>query len=127
SGCGNNHPTRNLIFFNTSQKDTYVVSCFSSVKDFTEHLNSGDGRSQFFCTHTDDFNRISGVSNTCFDTSCCYSSTTSNGENVLNGHQERLIHITLRNIDPVIHWFHQIQYGFCPLLFAIQSSNTCTG
>src|SRR5690606_32760667 len=81
-----NHTTTDVGFFDTSQQDTYVISSFSSIKDFTEHLNTSNCRCQFFCTHTNDVNNITCISYTSFNTSCCNSTTTSNREYIFDRH-----------------------------------------
>jgi len=66
TGLANNHSPFDIGFFDTSQKDTHVVSGFTAIEDLTEHLNPGNGRCQFLCTHPDNLNRISGVGNSGF-------------------------------------------------------------
>src|SRR5690606_18162705 len=73
-----NHTTTNRRFIDTTKQQTYVISRFTSVKYFTEHFNSSNNRLQFLNLHSKNFNLFSRVNDTCFDTTCSYSSTTCN-------------------------------------------------
>src|SRR5690606_31329780 len=64
SWLDDNHTATDVSFIDTTQQKTYVVTSFSTVKDFAEHLNSCNSRSKFFSTHTNDFYCITCVSNT---------------------------------------------------------------
>src|SRR5882724_11576295 len=102
------HTTADLLFFNTTEQQTYVVTSFSSVKDFAEHLHTSDGRSQVLSTHSKDLNRITSFDDTTLDTTSSNSSTTSAREHVFYRHQEIFINQTNWDRNEIIHSVHQL-------------------
>src|SRR5690606_10052780 len=119
-----NHTTTDVSFFDTSQQDTYVISSFTSIKDFTEHLNTSNSRSQFLCPHTNDINNVTCISYTSFNTSCCNSTTTSNREYIFDRHKERLINITCWQFNPVINSFHQLKNCINPFWLTVKCTQS---
>lgn len=120
------HTSTDLIFINTSQQQTYVITSLTSVKDLTEHFHTGYGRLQAFSTHTQDIYRISGVDNTCFDTTCSYSTSTCDREYVFYWHKERLIGSSCRKWNPVIYCIHQLFDLSHPLRLAVKTTQSRT-
>src|SRR4051812_27126619 len=101
------HSTTDLLFFNTTKQQTYVVTSFSSVKNFAEHFNSSDGRSQVVSTHSEDLNWITSFDNTALDTTSSNRSATSDREHIFYRHQEIFVDQTNWNWNVVIHSVHQ--------------------
>ena len=66
------------------------------------------------------------MDNTSFDTTCSYSTTTSNWEYVFNRHQERFINITRRQWNPIVASIHQFHYFFFPLFNTVQCTKSRT-
>src|SRR6185369_4889588 len=114
------HSTADLLFFNTTEQQTYVVTSFTSIKDFAEHLHTSDGRSQVLSTHSKDLNWITSFDDTTLNTTSSDSSTTSDREHILHGHQEIFVDQTNRNWNVVIHSVHQFVNFFNPFRFTIQ-------
>src|SRR5690606_22579154 len=121
-----NHTAADLILFNTTEQETYVVTSFTPVEDLAEHFNTGYCRGQVFSTHTEDLNRVASLNNTAFDTTCGNSSTTCDREHVFNRHQEVLIDKTNRKRDVFVNRLHQFLYLFNPLGFAVQRTECRT-
>ena len=61
----------------TTEQQTYVITGFTLIQQFAEHFNTSYNRLLVF-TQTEDFNFVTYMDNTSFDTTCSYSTTTSN-------------------------------------------------
>ena len=90
------HTTFDLVFVDTTKQQTNVITSLTFVKNLTEHLNSGTYGFLSVSTQTDNFQLITRVNSTSFDTTGSNSTTTSDREYVLNRHQEWFINCTLR-------------------------------
>src|SRR5690606_5365539 len=126
SRLADNHAAADLILFNTTEQETYVVTSFTSVEDLAEHFNSGYSRRQVFSTHTEDFNGVACLNDTAFNTARGNSSTASDREHVFNRHEEVLIDETNRKRDVFVNRLHQFFYLFDPLGFAVQRTECRT-
>ena len=71
---------------------------------------------------TNDLNLIVQMKNTTLYTAGSNGTTTSNGEYVLDWHQERLISLTLRIRDPAINCIHKLHDLVAPLAHRIFQS-----
>ena len=65
-----------LFLVDTTEKETYVVTSLTLIEEFAEHLDTGDDSLLRLFAKTNDFNFVTYVNNTCFDTTSCYSTTT---------------------------------------------------
>ena len=124
TGLGDNHTTTDLILFNTTQQQTYVVTSFATFQNLAEHFNTGYRGFQFFIAHTDDFNGVARVDNTGFDTAGSNSTTTGNQEHVFDRHQEILLNIALGQRNPFVNSSHQFHHLFFPLRLAVQGTQS---
>ena len=101
-----------LYFFSlrSAQQNTDVISGFAFVKQLTEHFNSGAGR---FLGRFDtyDFDFVTNMQNTAFNTAGNYRTAAGNGEYVFNRHQERLIFRAFRLRNVAVYRFHQFNDG----------------
>ena len=119
------HTTLDLVFIDTTQQQTYVITSFTFIQQFAEHFNASYNRLLVF-TQTKDFNFVTNLDNTSFDTTGSYSTTTSNREYVFNRHQEWFINIARRQRNPSIASVHQFHNLFFPLFNAIQCTQCRT-
>ena len=100
-----------LVTVDTTEKKTNVISCHSLIKLLTEHLDTGDNGLLSLLVDSNDFNFIRYVKNSTLYSTGSNSSTSCDGENILNRHKERLISLTswLRDIAVYsIHKFHDL-------------------
>ena len=72
----------------------------------------------------DDLDVVADLRLAAFDPSCADRPSSGDGENVLHRHQERLIHVALRDGDVRIHRVHQLfdalECGIVPLAVGFQ-------
>ncbi len=72
-----NHTTFDFILVNTTEQQTYVITSFTFIKDLAEHFNACYNRLLVF-TKTEEFNFVTYLNTTCFNTTSSNSTTTSN-------------------------------------------------
>ena len=121
TGLAEYHTTLDFVLVDTTQQQTYVITCFTFIQQFAEHFNASYNRLLVF-TQTKDFNFVTNLDNTSFNTTSSYSTTTSDREYVLNRHQERFINITRRQRNPSVASIHQ----FHDLVFPLSNAVQCT-
>src|SRR5690606_32254303 len=114
----NYHSALDLLFFNTAEQETYVVTRFTPVEDFAEHLNTSNGGGQVFSTHSQYLNRIAGLDHPAFNTTRSICSTTRDREHIFYRHEEILVNQTGGNRNVLINCIHEFFDFLYPLLLA---------
>ena len=71
-----NHTTFDFVLVNTTEQQTYVIAGFTLIQQFAEHFNTGNNSLLIF-TETEDFNFVTNLNNTSFNTASSNSTTTS--------------------------------------------------
>ena len=69
------HTTLNLSLVNTTEKQTYIITSLTLIKELAEHLNTCNNR-LLVLTKTKEFNLITNMDDTSLDTTCSNSTTT---------------------------------------------------
>ena len=72
-----------------------------------EHLGTGDGGLGALVLQADDLNLVADLDTATLDTAGNDGAAAGNGEDVLNGHQERLIRLAVRGRDPAVDSVHE--------------------
>lgn len=78
----NNHTTADLFTFDTTEKETSVVTSLSGVELLLEGFEAGDDSLDGQFLVTDEFNFFALLKRTTFDTTSSDSTTSGNGENI---------------------------------------------
>ena len=100
---------------NTTKQSTDVITSLCLIQQFVEHFDTGyNGLSGLF-TNTNDFNFLVQVQCTTLYTAGSNSTTTGDGEYVLDRHKERLVGITLRIGDVLVNSVHKLHDLVAPL------------
>ena len=94
--------------FDTSQEQTCVVSGLTLLKLLVEHLDSGDGRLPRILD-SDDFNFVSDLDDSLFDLSSNDGSSSFDGEDVFDWHEEWLIESPFRNWYEFLDLFEELE------------------
>ena len=102
------------MLVDTTEEETYVVTGFTLIEQLAEHFHTGYNRLLIF-TETEDLNFVTHLNNTRFNTTGGNSTTTGDREHVFNRHQEGLIAVTFRFLDPSINCIHELHYAIFPL------------
>ena len=66
-----------FLLVDTTEEETYVVTGFSLIEEFAEHLDTCYGSLLRLFTETYDLNLFTYVDYTSLDTACCYCTTAS--------------------------------------------------
>src|SRR3989344_4026172 len=91
SGLGEYLPALHVLFFESPAQQTCVVTGLSFVQLLAELLNPRHHR-LLRCTDPDNFDFFVYLDGTPLNTSGHHGSASFDGEDILHGHQERLIH-----------------------------------
>ena len=126
SRFGDYHTAFDFVFVDTAQEQTYVISGFTSVKDFAEHFNSGNNRFFAFGAKSDNLNFFSGVDNSGFDTSGSNGSASCDRKYVFNRHQERFVDIAGRQRNPFVNGSHKLHDFVFPFSVSVQAAECRT-
>jgi len=119
----NNHTTLHLVLIDTTEEQTDVITSLTLIQGLTEHLDTSDDR-LLVLTKTEQLNLITDLALTSLNTTRSNSTTTSDREDILNRHQERLINLTDRLLNPSVNSVHQLHDLVFPLLHTIQCTQS---
>ena len=111
-----------LITGNTTEQCTDVITGFCEIKSLSEHLNTGNDNCSGIIGNTDDLDGIVELEGSSLDTARCNGTTSGDGEDILNRHQERLVVITNRIRDVGINRIHQLHDLVAPRAVRILKS-----
>ena len=122
TGLSQNLSSFDFSSLDTTKQSTDVITSLCLIQHLTEHFDTGYNSLLGLFLDTNDFNFIIQMQNTTLYTTGSNGTTTGNGEYVLDGHQERLISITLRIRDIRIYSIHQFHDLVAPLAAGIFQS-----
>ena len=95
AGLAQNLAALDVLLVDTTQQSADVVASFSVVQQLVEHFDIGNGGVHLLFAKTNDLNLVVLVDNATLNTTGSNSTTAGNGEDVLNGHQEGLVSLTV--------------------------------
>jgi hypothetical protein len=107
AGNGQDLTTLDIFLLGATQQAADVVTSLTLLQHLAEHLNTSDG-GLLGVTQTDDLDGVADLDHTTLHTAGHNSTTTLDGEDVLDGHQEGLVQRTDRLGDEVVNGFHQV-------------------
>lgn len=108
AGLDNDHTTADVLAADTTEKQTRVVTGAGLLAGLLESLDVGDLGLDDVATLSDQLDLGILLQDTTLDTPGNDGSTTSNGEDILDGHQEGLVEVTLGGGDPAIDSCHEL-------------------
>ena len=97
-----------VLLVDTTQQSADVVAGFSVVQQLVEHLDVGNNGSQLVLAQADDLDRLVLLDNATLHTTGSNGATAGDGEDVLNGHQEGQVVVTLGSGDILVNSVHQL-------------------
>ena len=104
---GQHLSTVHFFLLGTTKQRTDVVAGLPLIESLLEHFDPSAG-GQKSVLDPDDFNFVTGLENSSFDTTSHHGSTTCNGEHILHRHQEVLGVVAFWNIDVLIDGCQQL-------------------
>ena len=108
AGLADNHATLDVLTADTTEQETGVVTSLGLVAGLLEGLNVGDLGLDGLLALANNLNLLLALKDTTLDTSRHDGTTAGDGEDILNSHEERLVHITVGGGDPLIDGLKQL-------------------
>ena len=108
AGLAQNLAALDVLLVDTTQQSADVVASLSEVHQLVEHLDVGDGGVQLVLAQTNDLDLVVLVDDTTLDTTGSNGATAGDGEDVLNGHQEGHVSLTVGSGDVLVDSVHQL-------------------
>lgn len=102
AGSADDHTTADILTADTSDEKTGVVSSLGLLARLLEGLDIGDLGLDDLLTLADKLNLLVTLEDTTLDTARDDGTTAGNGEDILDGHEERLVKVTLGGRDPLV-------------------------
>lgn len=102
AGSADDHTTADILTADTSDEKTGVVSSLGLLARLLEGLDIGDLGLDDLLTLADKLDLLVTLEDTTLDTARDDSTTAGNGEDILDGHEERLVKVTLGGRDPLV-------------------------
>ncbi len=109
-----------VLTLDTTQQQTDVVTGLALVQQLAEHLHTGDRGLGAGRTDADDLDFLVHVDDAALHTTGNHGAAAGDGEDVLDGHQERAVGLTDRVRDRLVHRVHQLLDGLDPLRVALE-------
>jgi len=130
TGFSKNLTAFDLCLSDAAEQAARVVTGLDEIEDFVEHFHRGDD-GFLGITDTDDFDFVAGLELTALDTTRNDSTTTCDGENVFDRHDEGLIGGAFRGFDIFVNSVHKLEdasilRGVEVLAFALESCKSGT-
>jgi hypothetical protein len=96
------HTTADILTANTSDEETRVVTSLGLLTRLLEGLNVGNLGLDNLLTLSDKLDLLITLQNTTLHTARHDGTTAGNGEDILDGHKEGLVKVTLGGWDPLV-------------------------
>ena len=126
AGFAKDHAATDLGLFNTTEEQTGVVTSFTLIEQLTEHFNTRDGRAKRSILQTNDLDGFTHLDTATLDTTRSNGTTTRDGEDVFDRHQEGLVNRTGRQRNIAVDSSHQLVDLLNPLVFTSQGASCRT-
>lgn len=104
----NDHTTLDILTANTTEQETRIVASLGEFARLLKGLNVGDLGLQWCTSLANKLNLGILLQHTTLDTARGHGATTWDGKDILDRHQERLLHVTLRSWDPLVDSVHKL-------------------
>src|SRR4029077_18315831 len=109
-----------VLALDTTQQQTYVVAGLPLVEQLAEHFNTGDRGLGAGRLDADDLDFLVDGDHAALDTAGDDGAAAGDGEDVLDGHQERLVGVADRVRNRLVDRVHQLFHRLDPLGVALE-------
>ena len=99
--------TFDVSSLNTTQQSADVIASFSEVEQLSEHFDTGNNGLHLLFLQTNDFDLFGEFQNASLNSTSSNGTTTSDGEDILNRHQEWQVFVSLWGWDVFVNSIHQ--------------------
>src|SRR5690606_6427982 len=100
------HAALNVFALRAAEQQTDVLAGLTLVEQLAEHLDTGDGGLLRLLADADDLDLLVDLDHAALDTTGDDGATTSDREDVLDGHQEGLVQVAGRLRDVLVDRVH---------------------
>lgn len=107
AGGDDDHATLDVLTADTTEKETGVVTGAGLLAGLLEGLNIGNLGLDDLGALADNLDILVTLEGTTLDTARGDGTTAGNGEDILNGHEEGLVEVTLGGRDPLVDGLHE--------------------
>lgn len=107
AGGDDDHATLDVLAADTTEEQTGVVTGAGLLAGLLEGLDIGDLGLDDLGTLADNLDFLVALEGTTLDTARSDGTTAGDGEDILNGHEEGLVEVTLGGRDPVVDSLHE--------------------
>ena len=121
-GSSHNFTSLNLFLVNATEEETYVIASLTLREELAEHLDTGNNGSTRFVTETNEFDGVIDVDGTSLDTTGNNGTTASDGEDVLDRHEEGLVNETYREGNVLVNSVHELHNFLFPLRLTVEGA-----
>ncbi len=111
------HAALDVLLLDAAEQQADVVTSHALIEQLAEHFHTGDGGFAGVLD-ADDLDFFANFDDSALDAASGHGAATGDGEDVLNGHQEGLIHLALGLGDGFINCVHEIEDLVDPLISA---------
>lgn len=102
-----NLTTLNSVLVNTTKQKANIVTSHALLELLAEHFHTSNG-CLLGVLHTDDLDFFTNLDHTTLDTASCNGTTTGDGEDVFNRHEERLVNFASWLSDVIVDRIHEL-------------------
>ncbi len=117
---GQDHAALDVLALGAAEQQTDVLTGLALVEQLAEHLDTGDGGLGGGVADTEDLDLLTHLDDAALDTTGDDGATTGDREDVLDGHEERLVGVALGLRDVGVHRVHELADRVGPLLVAVE-------
>src|SRR5918998_1219827 len=109
-----------VLALDAAEQQTDVVAGLALVEQLAEHLDAGDGRLGRVRTDADDLDLLGHLDDAALHATGDDGAATGDGEDVLDGHEEGLVDLTLGLGDGGVDRVHEVHQLVAPLGVALE-------
>src|ERR1700754_3983724 len=109
-----------VLALDTAEEQTHVLTRATLVEDLAEHLDTGDGGLGRLLADADDLDLLVHLHDAALDAAGDHGAATGDREDVLDGHEERLLGVALRLRDRLVDRVHELEQLGAPLGVALE-------
>ena len=107
-GSSQNLTTLNSLLVDTTEQAADVVASLCVLEGLVEHLGTGNGGLGGLVLQTNDLDLVADLDAATLNTTGNNSATAGDGEDVLDGHKEGHVGLTVGSGDPGVNSFHEV-------------------
>src|SRR4051812_29709238 len=120
AGLADDLPALDVLALDAAQQQADVLAGAPLVEDLAEHLDARDGRRGVLLADADDLDGLADLDDAALDATGHDGAAAGDREDVLDGHEERLLDVTLGLRDRLVDGVHQAEELLAPLRVALE-------